>query len=68
LERRLENSRLARECTFGRHARTERMRAWLRDNRSNEAKHWNLLTDLKSEHLPYADQDSGAVAELPSGR
>ncbi len=52
LEQQLERSRLAREDTYGRRE-SERMRAWLRDNRSQEAEHWNLLTDLKSEHLPY---------------
>jgi hypothetical protein len=57
LERRLEDSRLAREDTFGRPV-TERMRAWLRDNRSNLAKHWNLLTDVKAEHLSYAGHNS----------
>ncbi len=66
LERRLENSRLAREDTFGRREITERMRAWLRENRSDEARHWNLLTDLRREHLPYAGQDPGAVAQFSS--
>jgi hypothetical protein len=29
-------------------------RDWLRDNRPEEAKRWRVLTDLRSEHLPYA--------------
>ena len=62
----LEPSRLAREDTFGREETNERMRAWLRDNRSEAADHWNILSDLKVEHLPYASQDRGALAELPS--
>jgi len=62
LEQRLERSRLAREDTFGRAELTERMRSWLRENRSDAAGHWNLLTDLKAEHLPYASRDPGAVA------
>lgn len=66
LERRLEDSRLTREDTFGRRKTTERMRVWLRDHRSDVAKHWNLLTDLKTEHLPYAGHDSAAMAQLPS--
>lgn len=66
LEEALEPSRLAREDTFGRRETSERMRAWVRDNCSDAAKHWNLLTDLKVEHLPYAGQDSGPLAELPS--
>lgn len=57
LERALEPSRLAREVTLGPSAKSERMRAWVRDNRSNAAKRWNVLTDLKLEHLPYAGQD-----------
>lgn len=54
LEQALERSRLAREDTYGRRETSDRMRAWLRNNRSQEAEHWNLLTDLKPEHLPYA--------------
>jgi len=54
LEEMVEPSRLAREDTYGRKETSERMRMWLRENRSEEAKHWNLLTDLKMEHLPYA--------------
>jgi len=50
----VEPSRLAREDTYGRKETSGRMRVWLRENRSEEAKHWNLLTDLKMEHLPYA--------------
>jgi len=55
LEQELERSRLAREDTYGRRETSERMVAWLRANRSPEAAHWNLLSDLKPEHLPYAD-------------
>ena len=66
LEEALEPSRLAREDTFGRPVRSERMHAWLRRHRSKAAEHWNLLTDLKIEHLPYAGEDRGTLAELPS--
>jgi hypothetical protein len=62
----LEPSRLAREDTFGRRETNHRVLAWLRDNRSRAARHWNLLTDLKVEHLAYANQDPGTVAELPA--
>jgi len=62
----LEPSRLAREDTFGRVETSERMVAWLRDNRSDAADHWNILSDLKVEHLTYAGQDPGTMAELPS--
>jgi hypothetical protein len=58
LEESLEPSRLAREDTYGRKETSVRMRAWLRENRSADAEHWNLLTDLKPDHLPYADTNS----------
>jgi len=51
----LEKSRLALEGTYGRRETGDRMRTWLHENRSPEAKHWNLLTDLRVEHLPYAN-------------
>ena len=55
LEESLEPSRLAREETFGQRRPSERLRDWLRGERSDAATHWNLLTDLKVEQLPYAD-------------
>jgi hypothetical protein len=62
IEESIEPSRLAREDTYGARVRSERMREWLRDHRSKSAEHWNLLTDLRKEHLPYADADRGSVA------
>lgn len=62
LERRLEDSRLLREEMFGPRERSPRLATWVRDHRSNLAKHWNVLSDLKTEHLPYAAHDSGAMA------
>ncbi len=50
----LEPCRLAREDFYGRKETSARMRTWLRENRTPAAEHWNLLTDLKPEHLPYA--------------
>jgi transcriptional regulator with XRE-family HTH domain len=50
----LERSRLAREDTFCHESLTEAERRWLRKNRSAEAQHWNLLTDLSLETLTYA--------------
>ena len=35
--------------------RRERERTWLRTNRPEAAVHWNLLTGLTAEQLPYAD-------------
>jgi transcriptional regulator with XRE-family HTH domain len=54
LETALEPSRLAREEPFGQGRPNARLRAWLKRARSEAARHWNLLTDLKSEHLSYA--------------
>ena len=68
LEQAIERSRLVREDTYGRRKLSDRMREWLRKNRSLDAEHWNLLTDLKLEHLPYAQANSGTLAELPAGR
>ena len=64
LEESLEPSRLAREDTYGAVVSSERMRDWLRNNRSKSAEHWNLLTDLRKEHLPYVSDDPGSVAQL----
>lgn len=50
----LEEARLAREGTLCRDSMPERERAWLRLHRPKAAAHWNLLTSLTAEHLPYA--------------
>ena len=49
----LERSRLVREDVFGRGSLTEAERRWLRTHRPSEAAHWNLLSDLRAEHLSY---------------
>jgi transcriptional regulator with XRE-family HTH domain len=49
----LEESRLVREDTFVKRVSTDVEREWLRRNRSEEAKHWNLLTNWRPEHLQY---------------
>jgi len=49
----LEPFRLAREDDLGGQFKTERLRRWVRDNRSEAAEHWNLLTDLRPQHLAY---------------
>ena len=54
LESLLERSRLAREDYFYRPPRNDRERKWLTQNRPNAARHWNLLSDLRPEHLQYA--------------
>jgi transcriptional regulator with XRE-family HTH domain len=53
LEQRLERARLVKEDTLGRESMTLAERRWLQARRSSEARHWNLLTDLAAERLPY---------------
>jgi transcriptional regulator with XRE-family HTH domain len=47
----LEKSCLAREARFLKRSYTNAERQWFLDNRSEEAKHWNLLTSWRPEHL-----------------
>ncbi len=49
----LERSRLVREETLCHDSLTHAERLWLRLNRSKEAEHWGLLTDLSPEHLSH---------------
>lgn len=51
----LDRSRLAREDFFPRPPRDNAEREWLMQNRPEEAGHWNLLSDLRPEHLQYAE-------------
>ena len=55
LEATLDHSRLAREDFFFRPPRNNAEREWLMENRPEEARHWNLLSDLRPEHLQYAE-------------
>lgn len=50
----LERSRLAAEDTLCKESMTQTERSWLRTHRPTSAVHWNLLSDLKVEQLPYA--------------
>ena len=54
LENLLDDSRLAKEDAFYRPSRTASETDWLRKNRTEDAIHWNLLTDMRPEHLQYA--------------
>jgi hypothetical protein len=47
----LERSRLIREDTLCHESLSQAEGTWLRSNRSKEAKHWHLLTDLSPKHL-----------------
>lgn len=53
-EEELEEARLAQEGTLCRDSMPERERTWLRTNRPDAAAHWNLLTSLRADQLPYA--------------
>jgi transcriptional regulator with XRE-family HTH domain len=54
LEKLLEPSLLVREHTLGRKPSSEFGLQWLRDNRSEAARQWNLLTTWRAEDLRYA--------------
>jgi len=54
LENALDDSRLAKEDVFYRPLRTGSEGKWIRKNRTEDAAHWNLLTDMRLEHLQYA--------------
>lgn len=49
----LEEARLAKEDTMGHESMSRSERAWLTQHRSEDARHWNLLTDLSPQHLKY---------------
>jgi len=53
-EKSLERSRLVLEDTLCHDSLTKAERRWLDRVRSEEAKYWRLLTDLKPDHLSYA--------------
>jgi hypothetical protein len=52
----LESARLTREDTFCHDSMTQAERVWLREHRSPSAAHWNLLTDMRGEHLAYTSK------------
>jgi hypothetical protein len=50
----LDRARLVREDTLCQASLSDAERRWLRRTRPVEASHWNLLTDLNAQLLPYA--------------
>jgi transcriptional regulator with XRE-family HTH domain len=54
VEETLDRARLVRQDTLCQASLSEAERQWLRQTRPVEASHWNLLTDLKAQLLPYA--------------
>lgn len=62
---RLERARLAREDTLCQENLSAVEREWLRKTRPPAAAHWNLLSDLRPEALPYAAKPpSRALAKV----
>jgi transcriptional regulator with XRE-family HTH domain len=54
LETELDRSRLAREDTLCKASLPVSERSWLAENRSEQAKHWNILADWTVDALRYA--------------
>jgi transcriptional regulator with XRE-family HTH domain len=50
----LEHARLAKEDTFCHESLSKAEREWLAQERSEDARHWNVLTDLRPEQVKYA--------------
>ena len=53
-EKSLADSRLLKEDTLCSDSLTKAEIKWIRQNRTSEAEFWNVLSDLKVEHLSYA--------------
>jgi transcriptional regulator with XRE-family HTH domain len=51
----LETARLLAEATFCWDSMPESTRRWMRQNRSPEASHWNVVTRLRAEDLVHAE-------------
>ena len=51
----LDRARLVKEDTLCHESMTQAERNWLRTNRPDEAKHWNLLTDIQLQYLTHAE-------------
>lgn len=54
IEEILDHARLVREDTLCQASLSSAERRWLKQTRPAEADHWNLLTDLNAQLLPYA--------------
>ena len=66
----LEQSRLPTEETLCHDSLTQVELRWLRTNRSTEAEHWCLLTDLSPEHLSSINMNlqRETIAQAPEER
>jgi hypothetical protein len=54
LEQELNRTRLAATDTFCQNHLSPEQRQWMEDSRPEAARHWNLLTNWRAEHLQYA--------------
>jgi len=54
VEQRVRGSQLSRIDTYCNEGLTQAEKRWLQDHSSAEARRWNLLSDLKPEHLSHA--------------
>ncbi len=57
VERLVERSQLVREDTLCQESMTNAERNWLKEHRTDEARRWNLLSDLKLTDLSYAEAE-----------
>jgi hypothetical protein len=60
VEQQLEHTRLVREDTLGRESMTTAERNYLEETRSPLARHWNLVTGMTPDQLPYATLGKGS--------
>ncbi len=61
----LEKARLAAETTLGHESMPEAEREWLRSNRSDLARRWNVLTDLAEEDPTPRKTPPGEILDRP---
>lgn len=54
MESQLESAKLAAESTLGRRSLSDRERDWMRENRPEAAKRWNVLSTLTAEQVRLA--------------
>jgi transcriptional regulator with XRE-family HTH domain len=59
VEQELDQARLAAEDTLCNASMPKAERHWVASARTDAARHWNLLTGLKPDHLPYAKNTDG---------
>jgi hypothetical protein len=62
VEQDLERARLVHEDTLCNASMPKAERHWVRDTRTEAARHWNLLTGFSPEHLAYAKKPLKAFA------